>query len=65
MNLCFEGKPELETICCAVAEQEVAGVYVRVRWSIAEKDRHEVDREATARLLAGADETTLEGGSCR
>ena len=53
MDIVFEGKPELEVLRAVVAEQEVAGAFVRVRWTIAEEDRHEVDRAAILRLLAG------------
>ena len=38
-----------------------AGAFVRVRWTVADEDRHEVDRRAIERLLEGAAETKLEG----
>lgn len=51
----------MEAIRQAVAEQDVAGAFVRVRWNIAEEDRHEVDRAAIVRLLEDAADTKLEG----
>lgn len=63
LDLHFEGKPDLEAIRQAVAGQQIAGTFVRVRWNVAEEDRHEIDREAIQRLLddAGAVECRLEG----
>jgi hypothetical protein len=43
------------------AQQDIAGAFVRVRWTVAEEDRHQVDRAAIERLLEGAAETKLEG----
>lgn len=57
----FEGKPDLDALQAAIADQEVAGAFVRVRWTMPEEDRHEVDRTAIVRLLAGAAESKLEG----
>ena len=34
---------------------------MRVRWTVADEDRHQVDRAAIERLLEGAAETKLEG----
>jgi DNA repair protein SbcD/Mre11 len=45
----------------AVAQQDIAGAFIRVRWTIAEEDRHEVDRAAIMNVLAGATEVKLEG----
>lgn len=61
IDLCFEGKPDLDALRRAVAEQDIAGAHVRVRWSVPEEERHAVDRAAIERLLAGAAETKLEG----
>lgn len=61
IDIVFEGKPDLEALRAAVADQEVAGAFVRVRWTIAEEDRHEVDRASILRLLEGAAESKLEG----
>jgi exonuclease SbcD len=61
VDIVFEGKPDLDALRAAVARQDVAGAFVRVRWTVADEDRHEVDRAAIERLLAGAAETKLEG----
>ena len=63
LDLRFDGTPDLEAIRQVLANQDVAGASVRVRWSVAEEDRHEVDRGGIERLLAGAGvaEARLEG----
>lgn len=61
IDIVFDGKPDLEALQAAVAGQEVAGAFVRVRWTIAEEDRHEVDRASILRVLEGAAESKLEG----
>ena len=45
----------------AVEQQDIFGAFVRLRWTVADEDRHEVDRAAILRLLEGAAETKLEG----
>ena len=61
VDVVFDGKPDLDALRAAVAQQDVAGAFVRVRWTVADEDRHEVDRRAIERLLEGAAETKLEG----
>ena len=61
IDICFEGKPDLEAIRTAVAEQGVDGAFVRVRWNVPDEDRHEIDRGAIGRLLKTAAEVKLEG----
>ncbi|PPU86298.1 metallophosphatase family protein [Xanthomonas hortorum pv. hederae] len=61
LELDFDGPPDLEAIRRAVAEQEIEGAFVRVRWRVAEEDRHDVDRKAIEGLLAGAAGIKLEG----
>lgn len=63
LDVCFDGKPDLDALRQRLAEQNVAGVFVRVRWNVAEEDRHEIDRAAIEGLLtgAGAAEARLEG----
>ncbi len=61
IDIVFDGKPDLEALRAAAADQEVAGAFVRVRWTIAEEDRHEVDRASILRVLEGAAESKLEG----
>ena len=61
IDIVFEGRPDLDALRAAVTAQDVAGAFVRVRWSVADEDRHAVDRVAIERLLEGAAETKLEG----
>jgi exonuclease SbcD len=61
IDLVFEGRPDIQTLRQALAERDVAGACVRVRWTVADEDRHEVDRAAIRRELASAAEVTLEG----
>ena len=61
IDIAFDGKPDLDILRTTVSQQDVAGAFVRVRWTVADEDRHEVDRGAIERLLAGAAETKLEG----
>ena len=59
IDLCFDGKPDLAVI--RAAAHDVAGACVRVRWSVPDEDRHEVDRSAILRTLDTAAEIKLEG----
>jgi exonuclease SbcD len=61
IDIVFDGKPDLERIKAAAAERDLQGAYVRVRWTIADEDRHEVDRAAIERVLRHAAEVKLEG----
>ena len=61
VDIVFEGKPDLDALRTAVAQQDITGAFVRVRWTVADEDRHQVDRAAIERLLDGAAETKLEG----
>jgi exonuclease SbcD len=61
VDITFEGRPALDALRTAVAQQDIAGAFIRVRWTIAEEDRHEVDRVAIMKALAGATEVKLEG----
>lgn len=61
MDIVFEGRPDLDQLREAASAQELAGVSVRVRWTVADEDRHEVDRGAIERTLSGAADVQLEG----
>jgi exonuclease SbcD len=61
IDICFDGKPNLEAIRSAAAEQGIDGAFVRVRWNVPDEDRNDVDRGAIERLLHGAAEVKLEG----
>jgi exonuclease SbcD len=61
VDIMFDGRPTLDALQTVVAQQDIAGAFIRVRWTIAEEDRHEVDRVAIMKVLAGAIEVKLEG----
>ncbi|MDO8777431.1 MAG: metallophosphatase family protein [Burkholderiaceae bacterium] len=61
IDIMFEGKPDLDVLREAVQREEIDGAFVRVRWTVADEDRHEVNRAAIQKLLEGAAETKLEG----
>lgn len=61
LDLVFEGVPDLAQIEAALQAQDVAGAHVRVRWTVADEDRHQVDRDAIRRALNGAADIQLEG----
>ncbi|MDR1227896.1 MAG: metallophosphatase family protein [Azoarcus sp.] len=61
VDIVFEGKPDLAALRAAIDAHRVAGAHVRVRWTVADEDRHRVDRAAITRLLAGAADIRLEG----
>lgn len=61
IDIVFDGKPDHDALREATARQDIAGAFVRVRWTVAEEDRHEVDRAAIQRLLEDAAQAKLEG----
>lgn len=61
VDLVFEGKPDMDAVRAAVASGAVQGACVRVRWSVAEEERGEVDRAQIEAVLASACEVKLEG----
>jgi exonuclease SbcD len=61
IDIMFEGKPDLEVLCEAVKREDIDGAFGRVVWTVADEDRHEVNRAAIQKLLEGAAETKLEG----
>jgi exonuclease SbcD len=61
VDIVFEGRPDLTVLQAAVDRHGVEGAHVRVRWTVADEDRHAVDRAAIMRLLVGAEQTRLEG----
>jgi len=61
VDIVFDGKPDMDALRLAIEREGVTDACVRVRWTIADEDRHEVDRGAIQRLLEGAAEVRLEG----
>jgi exonuclease SbcD len=61
IDIVFDGKPALDALREVVAQQDIAGAFVRVRWTVAEEDRHEVNRDAIQQALGLAAEVKLEG----
>jgi exonuclease SbcD len=61
LDLFFEGVPDQDRIEQAAKAQGAAGAHVRVRWSVANEDRHQVDREAIRHALRDAASVQLEG----
>lgn len=61
IDIVFEGRPDLDALREAIDRHGVDGSHVRVRWTVADEDRHAVDRATIVRLLAGAAQVKLEG----
>lgn len=61
LDISFDGKPDLEALRAALVEQPIEGAWVRLRWSIPEEERNDVDRGAMRALLAGAAGVQFEG----
>jgi exonuclease SbcD len=61
VDIVFDGKPDLQALRTAIGHQDIAGAHVRVRWTVADEDRHEVDRALIERELGRAAEVKLEG----
>lgn len=61
LDICFDGKPDLEALRAALVAQPVEGVWVRLRWSVPQEERNDVDRGAMRALLAAAAGVQFEG----
>lgn len=61
IDIVFEGRPDLDALREAIDRHGVEGTHVRVRWTVADEDRHAVDRAAIVRLLADAAQVKLDG----
>lgn len=61
IDITFEGRPDVGRMRELIAQHELRGASVRVRWSVADEDRGSVDRAAIEGLLADASEIKLEG----
>jgi exonuclease SbcD len=61
VDICFDGNPDLGALRAALVAQPVEGAWVRLRWSVPEEERNDVDRAAMRELLAGAAGVQFEG----
>ncbi len=61
VEIAFEGMPKLEELQQLARTVEVTGAFVRVRWTVPDEDRHQVDRSAIQRIFGAAAEVKLEG----
>ncbi len=61
VDICFDGKPDLGALRAALEAQPVEGAWVRLRWSVPEEERHDVDRAGMRELLADAAGVQFEG----
>jgi len=61
VDIVFEGRPDLDALRKVIVEQSIAGAHVRVRWTVADEDRHGVNREAIQQALVDAVDVKLEG----
>ena len=61
VEISFDGLPNLEELQEIARTSDVTGAFVRVRWTMPEEDRHEVDRSEIQRILGAAAEVKLEG----
>jgi exonuclease SbcD len=61
VEISFDGLPELEELQECARAIDVTGAFVRVRWTMPEEDRHEVDRLAIQGIFGAAAEVKLEG----
>jgi exonuclease SbcD len=61
VEITFDGMPKLDELQQFVRANDVTGAFVRVRWTMPEEDRHEVDRSAIQGIFGVAAEVKLEG----
>lgn len=61
IDITFEGRPDVQRMKDVLAEHQISGASIRVRWTVGDEDRGAVDRAAIAALLSDAAEVKLEG----
>jgi len=61
VEISFDGMPKLDELQQIARTNDVTGAFVRVRWTMPEEDRHEVDRSAIQDIFGAAAEVKLEG----
>ncbi len=61
IDIAFDGMPDLDVLMKCAQEKATEGAFVRVRWTMPEEDRHEIDRAAIERIFGNAAALKLEG----
>jgi exonuclease SbcD len=61
LEIGFDSRPDADALRAAIGDVEIAGAFIRVRWTVAEEDGAAVDRAAILNQLCGAAEVKLEG----
>ena len=61
VEITFDGVPNLDELKDIARTSDVAGAFVRVRWTLPEEDRHEIDRSTIQSIFGAAAEVKLEG----
>jgi exonuclease SbcD len=61
VEITFDAMPKLDELQEFARANDVTGAFVRVRWTMPEEDRHEVDRLAIQGIFGVAAEVKLEG----
>src|SRR5207244_7695556 len=60
VEISFDGTPDLAELQQLAQTGDVAGAFVRVRWTVPEEDRHEIDRTEIQDIFGAAAEVKLE-----
>lgn len=61
IDITLDGMPDLDALRECARDAAVEGAFVRVRWTMPEEDRHEIDRAAMENIFRNAAELKLEG----
>jgi exonuclease SbcD len=61
VEISFDGMPRLDELQQFARANDITGAFVRVRWTMPEEDRHEVDRSGIQSIFGAAAEVKLEG----
>jgi len=61
LEITFDGPPSLDELKACARQVDVDGAFVRVRWTVPEENRQEVDRDAIRSIFSAASDIKLEG----
>jgi exonuclease SbcD len=61
IDITFEALPDLDELRALAVQQRFDNSFVRVRWTVPDEDRHQIDRAAIRALFPTAAEVKLEG----